>query len=106
MTDCNINPDQLAKQLEAYTLKRPQEVLLVNLGHGDIEDQIIIFKGFSSSLMRPTDFNPDKPILNATTPILSIDRLQSPYTPANPIFLEQNISLKQMQQYLIEAGVQ
>ncbi|MEB3224231.1 MAG: hypothetical protein VKJ86_00325 [Synechococcus sp.] len=105
MADHNLNSLSFAKQLEAYTLKHPQEVLLVNLGQTEIEDQIIIFKGFSSSLMRPTDFNPDNPILSDTDPILSIDRLQGPYNPANPVFLEQNIPLEHMQVYLQDAGI-
>lgn len=44
------------KRLEQYTIKRPQEVLLVTVEIAGEEDQIAIFKGFSSSLMRPTAF--------------------------------------------------
>ncbi|BAW97641.1 hypothetical protein NIES970_25950 [[Synechococcus] sp. NIES-970] len=98
-------PQQLIKQLEAYTLQHPQEVLLLSLGQEAVEDQILIFKGFSSSLMRPTDFNPDNPILTEALPIQSIDRLQSPYDPANPVFIESGLSLTQMQQYLTEADI-
>lgn len=47
----NINP---VKRLEQYTIKRPQEVLLVTIEIFSEPDKIAIFKGFSSSLMRPT----------------------------------------------------
>ena len=46
----------LATQLESYTLKRPQEVLIVHAQVAGEPDQIVIFRGFSSSLMRPTAF--------------------------------------------------
>ncbi|ACB00512.1 MULTISPECIES: hypothetical protein [Cyanophyceae] len=104
MTHQSTDFSRLAKHLEAYTRKYAHEVLLLHLGHGEIEDQIIIFKGFSSSLMQPTDYNPDNPVL-AEMPILRIDRLQSPYNPNQPIFLEQNLSLEQMQQYLSDADI-
>jgi hypothetical protein len=100
-----MNPQHLITQLEAYTLKRPQEVLLLTLGQETIEDQILIFKGFSSSLMHPTDFNPDNPVVTKNLPIQGIDRLQSPYNPADPIFIEQGLSPAQMHQYLIEVGI-
>jgi hypothetical protein len=46
-------------RLEQYTTKRPQEVLLVKIEIDGELDEIAIFKGFSSSLMRPTAFDPD-----------------------------------------------
>lgn len=95
----------LSQRLEAYTLKHPQEVLLISVQAGDIEDQILIFKGFSSSLMHPTDFNPDRPILSETATIMSIDRLASPYNPNQPQYIEQNLSLAQMQQRLQAVGL-
>jgi len=36
-------------------------------------DQIAIFKGFSSSLMRPTAFDPEVPVLPDKAKILTID---------------------------------
>ncbi len=95
----------IAQKLEAYTLKHPEEVLLVTVMDDQTEDQIIIFKGFSSSLMHPTNFNPDDPVIRSTAQILSIDRLQSPYQPNNPIYLERNLSLAQMTHYLQAAGI-
>lgn len=100
-----MNLAAIAQQLEAYTLKCPQEVLLVSVEMGEIEDQIIIFKGFSSSLMRPTDFNPDNPVFPDGATIVTIDRLQSPYQPSNPVFIEKNLTLHQMQTYCAALGL-
>ncbi len=47
------------KRLEQYTVKRPQEVLLVTVEVDGERDEVAIFRGFSSSLMRPTAFDPD-----------------------------------------------
>ncbi|MEO0408774.1 MAG: hypothetical protein AAF289_15635 [Cyanobacteria bacterium P01_A01_bin.135] len=92
-------------RLEQYTLKRPQEVLLVNATIEEEEDTIIIFRGFSSSLMRPTATDPDVPILPPTATILSIDRLQGPYNPASPQVIEANLTLPQMLTRLEQVGV-
>ena len=83
----------LAAQLENYTLKHPQEVLIIHVEiEGDV-DQIIIFKGFSSSLMQPTAFDPEVPVLSSSAIVLYIDRLQGPYQPQSPQYLERNIAL-------------
>ena len=42
--------NSISKRLEQYTVKRPQEVLLISVEIAGEEDQIAIFKGFSSSL--------------------------------------------------------
>ncbi|QYO63091.1 hypothetical protein [Leptolyngbya sp. 7M] len=92
-------------RLEQYTLKRPQEVLIVTAEIDGEPDQITIFKGFSSSLMRPTDFDPDVPMLPAGTQIIAIDRLQSPYNPLTPRYIQQGLSLSEMEVLLQEVGV-
>ncbi|RKH81023.1 hypothetical protein D7Y13_43165, partial [Corallococcus praedator] len=74
----------IAQRLEQYTLKRPNEVLLVNAEIEGELDQIAVFKGFSSSLVRSTAFDPDVPVLPESVKILSIDRLEAPYNPAQP----------------------
>lgn len=84
----------LVTRLERYTLSRPKEVLLVHAEIDGEADQIIIFKGFSSSLMRPTAFDPEVPTLPADAAIHQIDRLQGPYQPQSPQFLEQGLSLE------------
>lgn len=88
------NSASLAAQLERYTLEHPQEVLLVKVETAGELDEILVFKGFSSSLMRPTAFDPDVPVLSPDATVIQIDRLQGPYQPANPDYLEQGLSLK------------
>jgi hypothetical protein len=92
-------------RLEQYTIKRPQEVLLVTAEVEGEPDQITIFKGFSSSLMRPTAFDPDVPMLPEGAKVLTIDRLQSPYNPQSPRFIQQGLTLADMEALLTEVGV-
>lgn len=94
-----------AKRLEQYTVKRPQEVLLVTANIAGEEDQIAIFRGFSSSLMRQTAFDPDVPVLPDDANILSIDRVASPYNPEAPRYIQQAISWETMENQLIQAGL-
>lgn len=92
-------------QLEQYTIKRPQEVLLVTAEIAGEPDQIAIFKGFSSSLMCPTSFDPDVPVLPEEAKIIAIDRLQSPYNPQSPHYIQQGLTWAAMQILLKEAEV-
>ncbi len=85
------------QKLEQYTMKHPQEVLLITVNLEEEMDQLMIFKGFSSSLMRPTEFNPDFPMLSEKAEILSIDRLQNPYNPNNPNYIEKGLSWEEME---------
>lgn len=95
----------LSRRLEQYTLKRPQEVLLISAEIEEEADQILVFKGFSSSLMRSTAFNPDIPVLPETAKIMGCDRLKSPYTPENPQYIQQGLTLDSLEALLTEAGV-
>ncbi|NBD32120.1 MAG: hypothetical protein GVY17_03900 [Cyanobacteria bacterium] len=93
------------KRLEQYTLKHPQEVLLLEVETGGETDQILIFKGFSSSLTGATAYDPDVPVLGEEATILRIDRAQSPYSPDHPQYIEQSISWETMQQRLTALGL-
>ena len=95
----------IGKRLEQYTLKRPQEVLLVTAQLGALEDQIAIFKGFSSSLVRPTAFDPEIPVLSPEAKITAIDRLASPYNPNSPQYLQKGLSWQEMEKLLQEVNV-
>jgi hypothetical protein len=90
----------VAQQFENYTTKCPDEVLLVRAEIEGELDEVMIFKGFSSSLMRPTAFDPDVPVIPDDAEIISIDRLTAPYNPKNPIYIEQNISWESFQALL------
>lgn len=92
-------------RLEQYTLKRPQEVLIVTAEIDGEADQITIFKGFSSSLVRSTAFDPDVPMLPEGTHIISIDRLQSPYNPLSPRYIQRELTLADMEVLMQEVGV-
>lgn len=92
-------------RLEQYTLKRPQEVLLVTAQVDGEPDQVAVFKGFSSSLTRPTAFDPDVPVLPETATIIAIDRLHSPYQPDSPRYIQPGLTWDAMQPLLEEVGV-
>ncbi|GAX34710.1 DUF7734 family protein [Nodularia sp. NIES-3585] len=94
--------NSIGKRLEEYTTKRPQEVLLVTVKIADEQDKIAIFKGFSSSLMRPTAFDPDVSVIPDEAIILSVDRIKSPYNPESPSYIQQGISAEAMQDLLFE----
>ena len=97
--------NSIAKRLEQYTVKKSQEVLIVTVEIDDEPDEIAIFKGFSSSLMRPTAFDPDVPVLPDTAKIITIDRIASPYNPDSPRYLQQDISWEDMQVLLSAMGI-
>jgi hypothetical protein len=92
-------------RLEQYTLRHPQEVLLVQVEIENQKDEVVIFKGYSSSLTRPTNFDPDLPILPKQATILSIDRLLGPYDPVAPQYLKQGLSWLEMQAVLAAEGL-
>jgi len=95
----------IAQRLEQYTLRRPNEVLLVKAEVEGELDEIAVFKGFSSSLVRSTAFDPDVPVLPESARILSIDRLEAPFNPANPRYIAQAIDWDAMQTLLAEVNV-
>ena len=92
-------------RLEKYTTKRPLEVLLVTVEIAGQSDQIAIFKGFSSSLMRPTAADPEIPVLPDEAKIISIDRVASPYNPDSPDYIQQGLTWESIQPLLLEVGV-
>ncbi|ERT07787.1 hypothetical protein M595_2173 [Lyngbya aestuarii BL J] len=95
----------IARRLEQYTEKRPQEVLIVHIEIEGEPDEIAIFKGFSSSLMRPTAFDPDVPVLPNEAKIIKIDRVASPYNPTQPDYLQQGLTWDSIQPLLSQVGV-
>ncbi|AFZ59484.1 hypothetical protein H6G54_26630 [Anabaena cylindrica FACHB-243] len=97
--------NSIGKRLEQYTIKRPQEVLIITIDLTDEQDKIAVFKGFSSSLMRPTASDPDVPVLPDEAIIRSIDRIASPYNPESPRYIQQGISWEDMQVLLLEVDV-
>lgn len=97
--------NSIGQRLEQYTAKRPQEVLIVTASIASVEDQIAIFRGYSSSLMYPTASDPDVPVLPNDAKIISIDRVASPYNPESPQYIEQGLTWETIQPLLSAAGV-
>jgi len=93
----SINQGQ---QLEVYSSQHPQEVLLVKLKIADELDEVMIFKGFSSSLVRSTAFDPDVPVIPDHAEIITIDRLTAPYKPNQPNYIQQGITWEEFRDYL------
>ncbi|NUN64326.1 hypothetical protein HCU40_06100 [Pseudanabaena biceps] len=89
--------------LETYSNNHPNEVLLVKLKLDGELDEIMIFKGFSSSLVHATAFDPDIPVISDRAEILTIDRLTTPYTPHQPNYIQQGITWKEFQAGLAQS---
>ncbi|MFM7885492.1 MAG: hypothetical protein ACKPCM_02095 [Pseudanabaena sp.] len=94
----SINQGQ---QLEVYSSQHPQEVLLVKLKIVDELDEVMIFKGFSSSLMRSTAFDPDVPVIPDHAEIITIDRFTAPYKPNHPNYIQQEITWEEFQRLFV-----
>lgn len=93
--------EAIGLRLEKYTLKQKQEVLMVHLETASGEpDTVMIYSGFSSSLMRATAFDPDVPVIAPDSRIMAIDRLVSPYDPNNPQYIASGLNWSQMEKIL------
>ncbi|MCO5602738.1 hypothetical protein L7F22_056876 [Adiantum nelumboides] len=78
--------------LEDYTRKEPTELLLVHAMVDDEEDEVLVYRGHSSSLMRTTSFDLEDDLLPPGATINGIDRLEGPYNPDTPKFIEKGLS--------------
>ena len=87
-----IMSDTTIQKLEQYSLAHLEEVLVVHAQIEGEDDEVVIFRGFSSSLMRATAFDLDVPVLPDTADIQSIDRLKGPFNPHQPNPIEMGIS--------------
>ena len=76
----------LLAALEAISRDRPDRVLRLR-GELPGDDrafepfELLIFRGFSSSVSHPTSFDPDQPALPADARIATAELLQGPYIP-------------------------
>ena len=93
------------QRLEQYTFRFADEVLMVNAKVNGEEDFVVVFRGFSSSLVNPTAADPEVPVLPQDAEIATIDRLQGPYTPDNPQYLERDIAWSEFRDRLTELGL-
>ncbi|MCM1985239.1 DUF7734 family protein [Lyngbya confervoides] len=91
-------------RLEQYTLAHPDEVFLVQAEVAGEPDEVIIFRGFSSSLMQPTAYDLEVPVLPQGAKIQRVDHLRGPYDPRNPQPIQENLSWPQTHAFLISQG--
>ncbi len=92
-------------RLEQYTLRRPELVLLVRADIDGEEDEVLIFRGFSSSLMHPTAADPEVPVLPEAAEIQAIDIMAGPYNPISPRYLQRGLAWADMLPLLEDMGV-
>lgn len=93
------------KYLEQYTRQRPQEVLIVTAQIGENQEEVMIFRGFSSSLTSSTASDPDVSLLPPTVTFVKIDRLAAPYNPGDPVYLQRDLSWAEMTTLLKELAI-
>lgn len=92
-------------RLEQFTLKQPQLVLLVRANVDGEADEVLIFRGFSSSLMHPTAADPEVPVLPENAEIVAIDIMVGPYNPTTPQYLHRELPWADMLPLLEAAGI-
>jgi hypothetical protein len=77
----------LLLELEAISRQHPDRVLRLRgelPGESGVMEpfELLIFRGFSSSLSHPTGFDPDQPALPPEALIAAAELLRGPYNPA------------------------
>ena len=96
----------IGSRLEQYTIKCKDEVLIVSVETaGGEEDLVMIYQGFSSSLMHSTAYDPDIPVIATDSTIVSVDRVASPYNPSNPQYIEAGLTLAAMEKILSSMNI-
>ncbi|XP_043705742.1 uncharacterized protein LOC122655585 [Telopea speciosissima] len=87
--------------LESYSESTRNEVLLVRAMLDDQEEEVLIFKGFSSCLSYRTSPDPSQSVLPARAVIKSIDRIKGPYNPSNVEYIEKDITWEDFKSRLL-----
>ncbi|GAY56538.1 hypothetical protein CUMW_172670 [Citrus unshiu] len=77
--------------LELYSLSARGEALLVRAVLDDRDFEVLVFKGFSSSLSHGTSPDPSKSVLPARAVIKAIDRIKGPFDPSNIEYIEKDL---------------
>jgi hypothetical protein len=83
----------LLSELEAISRCRSDRVLRLRgalpaeIGAGWEPFELLIFRGFSSSVSHPTAFDPDQPALAESAQITAAELLQGPLNPAQETLL-------------------
>ncbi|TVQ07826.1 MAG: hypothetical protein EA368_13175 [Leptolyngbya sp. DLM2.Bin27] len=92
-------------QLEQFTLRQPTLVLLVRAVVDGEADEVLIYRGFSSSLVRPTAADPEVPVLPEGAEIAAIDVMVGPYNPAAPQYLHRGLSWAELLPIIEDLGI-
>ncbi|KAG5554145.1 hypothetical protein RHGRI_011876 [Rhododendron griersonianum] len=84
--------DEEIAMLEIYSQSARDEALMVRALVDEEEAEVLIFRGFSSSLSYRTSPDPSRSILPARAVIKSIDRVRGPFDPSNIEYLEKGLT--------------
>ncbi|KAI3889628.1 hypothetical protein MKX03_007650 [Papaver bracteatum] len=86
--------------LESYSESKRNEALLVTAMVDGQEEEVLIFKGFSSCLSYSTSPDPSRSILPERAVIQSIDIIKGPFDPSNIEYIEKGLTLEIFQRRL------
>ncbi|KAI3902510.1 hypothetical protein MKW92_014580 [Papaver armeniacum] len=86
--------------LESYSESKRNEALLVTAMVDGQEEEVLIFKGFSSCLSYSTSPDPSRSILPERAVIKSIDIIKGPFDPSNIEYTEKGLTLEVFQRRL------
>ncbi|CAI5534089.1 unnamed protein product [Closterium sp. Naga37s-1] len=78
----------------------PGEVVVLSAVVDGEEDEVVVFRGFSSSLVLPTPSDPSDPVLPASAAISSVDRVRDPFNPAHMEYIQQGMRWEEFEQLL------
>ncbi|KAK3285629.1 hypothetical protein CYMTET_6774 [Cymbomonas tetramitiformis] len=92
------------ERLESYTEIFEKEVLVVRASVEDEEDEILVFRGFSSSLFRPTPEDLSESVLPVGVVVNAIDRMPAPYDPGKEC-IQEGMSVAEFESFLTEKGM-
>ena len=90
----------LLAELEAISRCRSDRVLRLRgalpaeIGAGWEPFELLIFRGFSSSVSHPTAFDPDQPALAESAQITAAELLQGPLNPAQETLLAGRVAVE------------
>ncbi|XP_010066566.2 uncharacterized protein LOC104453654 [Eucalyptus grandis] len=93
-------PNKEIAMLELYSQSARGEALVVHADVGGEEVEVLIYKGFSSSLSYGTAPDPSKSVLPAKAQIKWIDRIKGPFDPSNIEYIEKGLTWENFEQFL------
>ncbi|XP_065857231.1 uncharacterized protein [Euphorbia lathyris] len=88
--------------LESYSLSATDEALIVQAVVDDQQVEVVIFKGYSSSLTYKTSSDPSRSVIPGRAVIRSIDRIKAPFHPSNIHYLEKGLSWESFKSRFIQ----